>query len=543
MSEQLTSENFEEYLDKLRSHIKKQQDSGKKVYLIALSRKMPRVINWALNYLPVNKREDFRKTVDNCIYTTELAIPIVFKEPLPDNAYILILDDIIIKGDTLRNAVNDIFYITGINPDVWCFCVFNGVFAPLNVGSIELACNKGLTKLEAIETLESISKLICQHELPTDIEYPILHCSKEALGGAESAEESFHKLWHSLTVDKINYTIPSEESNRIKSHIKSYNIVFNEGSYNPYCNDFAKLRIFEAYDEYRIASFAPNLLSESMLNDSNLFSNEKYAYIWNVIQQEILTWHSSKEKTQGYNEVNNIYIHLSEGFEYRRDRLRMVIACYLFSLSSAIRGLTEFTRENQLTSRWLFNAHISVRDFQLLVGEKLATRLQDKFEEIIRGKELSNSIRTYVVLPESIVDYPFFELYIKQKNDFAEKYAQDSFESGNSALYKCLRSIFKAGYEHGLNKELSPFSPLNYESSTQETIAGLIDALIIAYYKRNSNYSPEQAKLLLNKEINEWLDYYIDRGYVIPRYQRVTDGHHTFFWRRFFHASHLMGTH
>ena len=103
MSKIIISEKFiqqvKDWWIKLFTHIKETQDQGKKPILIALSRKMPRFIEWFKSAKEFEDGPD-RNILNDLEITTELALPFILcgEDKNSDLLEFIIVDDIIIHG-------------------------------------------------------------------------------------------------------------------------------------------------------------------------------------------------------------------------------------------------------------------------------------------------------------------------------------------------------------------------------------------------------------------------------------------------------------
>lgn len=94
---------------------------GNKPVLIALSRKMPRFMDWFREKFCKETGIDLDLSIlDKVELTTELAIPFIWANDETDNLEFIILDDIIIHGTSLRYVAGDLHFLTNRKSHVSC---------------------------------------------------------------------------------------------------------------------------------------------------------------------------------------------------------------------------------------------------------------------------------------------------------------------------------------------------------------------------------------------------------------------------------------
>ena len=527
-----------------------------KVYLIALSRKMPRIINWYLrHYEDLNPetqehtaeiKERLRAIIDkDAIYASEIAIPLLFNKAEDlDRCCILVLDDIVLSGDSISSACDDVYYLTDIKPEIWCIYAYERAPMPENASleNIYVACG-GLDRCQSIARLRELAQLIRRYELPTDIEYPMVKISYK---GDSEKWEALRRDYREYTERNFEtYTIPAD-NNASSARIESYNVLIN-GRPTVYANDFSKLRFFHYTDEIRLALFTPNVINIEVLRRVSLFNAQQYRDIWKMVLERALQ--STPRATE-----EDADIFYGPAFEMHREKLLMVFANYLFSLSSGIRHFEDYINDtgcadqnNQEASSsngtdktpYLREVCLNVEedDLAILVGRELASEITQRINNIINNHIVSTSVHTYVNLPDMLVPEPLRARYNEAKYNVMTA-------GKNKSVQTDLTGIFRAAYdtENRFAQENEPlyngFPQVNSESMIQETIQGLLTYLSTFYLIGETTYSRREE---LEKDINEWLDIHIDSGEVIPRYIHVGSSDGRRFRRRYFHASHLFG--
>lgn len=500
----------------------------KTVYIISLSRKMPRIITWA-GKLAETTAQRLRDALDRCVYTTELAIPIVFQGKLdPQKNSILILDDVIINGETVSNTCSDIHYVTGIKPDFWCFCVYQRALMPLDAREAHLYSKELYSELEAANVLYSISSIISENELPTDLEFPILHIPRSA--DPHLAAEDFTE---DFTSDLRAYSLPDALPEAPRSLIPSRTLLTTGiGGYDMQATELEKARLFIYDDEYRLTLFAPTTLTENLLRESDLYTDPLYNRIWQTVSNAIRSCCPVGRQTpDGFGRVDS-------QFAYHRDRLRAITANYLFSLSTMLlryRSLRESMTEDGIrkTEQMRLAARISASDLALLFGPDVAEKILPDLQAIVHNDIISMRPIEFGTLPDTYAPEEYLTEYLGRKVMLAN-------DAEGHSLPKTILRMFAEAYRIVGKDKHDAFSSINAEKTIHETIHGLADALIGAALFR-SEILDEQKKTRIQREINRVLDLLIDMGIVIPRYQRVYNSSREYlYWRRYFHGSHML---
>lgn len=523
----MTREQVIAGIENLTDLIERLVSEDKTVYIISLSRKMPRIITWA-ERLAEPTAQRLRDALSRCVYTTELAIPIVFHGRLdPQKNSILILDDVIINGETVSNTCSDIHYVTGIKPDFWCFCVYKHALMPLDANKAHLYSNELYTELEAANVLHSISSIISENELPTDLEFPILHIPRSS--GSLSADD----FTEDFTSDLRAYRLPDALAEAPRSIVPSWTLLTTGiGGYDMQATELEKARLFIYDDEYRLTLFAPTTLTENLLRESDLYTDPLYNRIWQTVGNAIRSCCPvGRQTTDGFGRVDS-------QFAYHRDRLRAITANYLFSLSTMLlryRSLRESMTEDGIrkAEQMRLAARISASDLALLFGPGVAKRILPDLQAIVHNDIISMRPIEFGTLPDTYAPEEYLTEYIGQKVMLA-----NNAEGHN--LPKTILRMFAEAYRIVGKDKHDAFSSINAEKTIHETIHGLADVLIGAALFR-SEILDEQKKTKIQREINRLLDLYIDMGIVIPRYQRVYNSSREYlYWRRYFHGSHML---
>lgn len=490
-----------DWYNALTSYMSDCISNGRKVVVIALSRKMPRLLSWIMDsQLSVEQRRTLESLLksDFCIYTTEHGIPFVFNDSTLSEANVLILDDIIISGETIGSISDEVEYFIGKKPDYLSFYAYQDVQA----NSISECLPVTVDGQKPARKLASeFSNIIADHCLPVDMEFPILHWNMGTFTGDYSGFVEIIKDKY----DSARFYELGRPGNR------NFTLLVDSDAARQYNNDFAKVRIFEQTDGVKVVCYAPNVFSEVRLNSSDLFENSEYRAIWtSFLDNEIISDPVSRT-TDIIIDDDDRRRHL---VSQRRMHSLVVLANYLLSLSLLIReksnlGLLDYPA-----------VELRVDDLALITGSKLAPALTKIFNSIYERNITSTAKRMRVKLPSSIAPVGFSGLYrylttiILYESDSASEALTGIFARGLNLKEKHSDlTLFE------LNRVNSTFFLESYESLCERP--------------RKMMRSPE-GKL----EINRTIDDMIDNGLIVPLYYFVEKEPGNFYWRRFFRASH-----
>lgn len=488
-------------------------DPDKKIVIIALSRKMPRLLSWIKeNFLSEKEAEEFNALLSNpqCIYTTEHAIPFVFAENGMTNAEVLVLDDMFVTGETMQGVSDEIYALTKRRPYYLGFYTYAKDQKKREEGitlfgtNISTVLPKQLNKIgEAREMMRSFSRMIEESQMPIDIEFPILHIKSR----------NFESSVSERVIAELRSRQPEARyfRNDVNGQIRDFTQLIESDINRLFNNDFAKLRLFPHKEDARLVCYAPNILSDSQVMNPFLFANEKYRRLW----KNLLDTNTMPDP------VKDQYDHIIDDEDQLRHKLSMrlhkslvVFANYMFSLSMMIRQKHDYA-EALPDSK--YQVELRKEDLALLIGPHLADRYITNINDLYRDSITSDSLRQEINLPDLLA------------ND--NVMAEYSFLS-TSAIFKAntaeeaIHGIFTAAYSVCANfKEKNEFS-----------IKGVyvLESFQSLYNKPSVHLQGLNGEM----EVNKSIDHLIDQGFVVPTYERVKNENNTLYWRRFFRATH-----
>jgi hypoxanthine-guanine phosphoribosyltransferase len=481
----ILSTAIEQWHAKLLRYIESSLLEHKKVVVIALSRKMPRVLGLIENHF-LSSDEQSMSFLERCEVTTEHAIPFVLHQG--ENQEVIILDDIMNTGDTVQTVVNDVNEFTGNEPTV--FSLIQSEAVKSIEGARSCISGREVSKEQLADCFELITKKILEKGLPIDMEYPILCLDSQ----------TYSNIYNQLP-DKLRSAYPQSIQYRVSHKISdNYVLILEEETNKLYNNDFAKLRFYENEGTIKVVSFSANVLSEYNLRQESMFENLVYDRLWKVVWDEACRKRMKEDKWQA--QSSRVY------------RTLVVWANYLHSLSSFNRNKKNFS---SVTGD---EFQVLLKDLILILGNSLAKKILPEVNDILRKGEISPSTREFLKVPTCLVNeriskaYDFYKFTICRKSDTVDSALHEIFMMGGVLQKKA--------------EQLTP--PLDDDMPIQESFVSLVSSLRKGF--GFMSLSPE--------EIYHWIDQKIDEGRVVPRYERVKDEDGNAYWKRYFKYSPLV---
>lgn len=481
----ILSTAIEQWHAKLSRHIESSLLESKKVVVIALSRKMPRVLGLIKNHI-LSPDELSMSFLERCEVTTEHAIPFVLHQA--ENQEVIILDDIMNTGDTVQAVVNDVNEFTENEPTVFSL-IQSATVRPIE-GVRSCITGQVFSKEQLSDCFEFIARYILEEGLPIDMEYPIL-----CLNSKDNS-----KIYNQLP-DTLRIAYPQSIQYQVSHKLSdNYVLILEEETNKLYNNDFAKLRFYENEDTLKVVSFSANVLSEYDLRQESMFESPVYDRLWKIVWDEACRKRMKEDKWQA--QSSRVY------------RTLVVWANYLHSLSSFNRNKKNFS------SKTGDEFKVVLDDLTLILGGSLAKKMLPEVNDIIRKGEISPSTREFLKVPACLVHeriskaYDFYKFSICRKSDTVD-----------SALHEI---FMMAGTLQKNAEQLTP--PLDDNTPIQESFVSLVNSLRKGF--GSMSLSPEK--------IYHWIDQKIDEGKVVPRYERVKDEDGNAYWKRYFKYSPLI---
>ncbi len=501
------------WLKSLTLKLSEIKNTGREAIVVAISRKMPRMFEW----LSQQSGDELKKViqplspdpesqislknfVDDLHITTEYALPFLFKDKNPESYEVLVVDDIIIHGSTLRQVSSDIYALTAKLP------VASAIFRCSDVGTFPYADTSliddmiPLSRIEETRANQFISEAIMSSSLPMDMVYPIFYLSKY------ETEDIVSHIKSEFKATIKTYKLPGKGRNYSES------ILFTGGIDQAYNNDFVKCRVFNREDEETaMVCYAPNVIAEDVVMSKSFFKNDKYEELW----EEVFSSVEHVEPESLKNRINNVMTLFAaeRRIKDRRCISLVAFANYLCSLSTFNYILS------QSFSHSTCDVELSVKakDLELLLGRKVAGDVNNKINAILVNRLISPFDTEKIVVETTLCPDEYKDNYILHKDIIALQ---------SKELNKALEGIFQLQRDPArIGLFLSPsISP--EEAGIAESFPSLLDVL--------SNFKSVVEDLQV--EINKYIDTNIDCGQVSSFYAKTKTPANVTYIKRYFRA-------
>ncbi len=483
----------------LSAEIEKSIAVGKKVYIIALSRKMPRFFEWLRKEQPSEESKKLVSNLDikNVELTTEYAIPIIFYESCEkkneeENVDGIIVDDAIIFGGTANRVCREWMVASGKKP--MYASLFRSDSGSLVKDYVEkdVYSTEGRSFEELKKSLREISKCIYSSSLPVDIEFPIVRVSLPYFEIKEFIKNNAASTWRQYEI----------KSDMMPESLESYTLLLDSERLGDSGNDIAKIRIFNKGDKSVLEIIAPHSIALDSLEKKD-FLGDTYKRVLELVIDRVGI--SENMESQQRYESEDL---LPASLYVRKKSLMIVWVNYLLSLSTFIRNKKYVLPDN-------IEMHIDVSDVALILGNELANELVGPLNELLQGND-------YVTLNEPSVALPIYINPPTLKGIYARNVVMSM--SPEAGVDKNLDEIYGVSYFSGPLYNHVPFRNLIGHHLIGETYDSLRVHLNIFHYN-----DP-----LLEEKINKWIDKRIDESCISPKYEMIRGSDGREYFRRFF---------
>lgn len=482
--------------------------ANKKVYIIALSRKMPRFFDWLAKSIPSTEVRLLLDVIkkEEVEITTEYAIPLIFEESERKNVKVagIIADDVIIFGAT-ANKVGSIWkaffqeypYLLALYRSNQA----NLIISLENDYSIKM---KRTTLTQLKDIIGYISEKILSSSLPVDMEYPLIHLNKPYL-------EVKNYIMSNIPSNWIKYTVKSQ---MIENASESLSIVLEDSKKDGYTNDFAKIRLFDKGKDCCLEIIAPSAIKLTDLYSSQLFSRESddnavnYNSAWQSIfisyGKDLESLKSRWKTTEKDNRTDESAVYSSF------ISLLIVWAEYLYSLAA-------FVKNYDLIVPTDSSCKIDSNDLNLILGKSKALNIKSHLDEIITKKSFIVTYFSQAALPDYVNPRQMRDLYLKN--------VASALKPGTS-VNSNLDLLFNVSHFSSLIISLISKRDRFGHHCFGETYESILHRLNLYHY--------DDSNVLA--KVNEWIDLRIDESRIAPKYEIVMGSDNTPYFRRFFLA-------
>ncbi len=515
-----TTDNWKRHLI---DFVKKANLEGRSVVVIAIARKMARLFEYYRktdSYLDLLFDKSKSTSTLNYIIT-EHAIPLCLAQVNQQQTEIIILDDLIISGDTVESVTENVYHLSGIKPNIIAMAATYPINYKFQFGQVlyPVICESKLKNPDILDK-EEIPAFTAKNNWDIislgksiDLEHTILKIKGDFSYLKYQSEKILAILQKTFEKDTVVYPV----SHRIPGGQESlsFSIIFDKNSKYRINDDFSKIRIFIGEEGISITSYTPNYWDESILEDDSVrFGVKALNQIWEEVRSNLLPL-----KMLGNPASTDIKkIRMSREFKQRVEQTAVVIANYLLSFESVmiIKSLlqdafTQIIGENP-------NFEISSGDMSLLMGSNIANKYQPRLKEVIA----QDTVNRFIIYNKSLEE----EIRIKPltPSDKNDDYRKEKLQMCHlsSSVPMALTLIF---YTMWKSFGLINNSIREDRIKVGETFESLYETLSIFFSKDD-----------LLEEIHKWIDTNIDLGVVVPKYEYFIDRLGYRVWRRYFRA-------
>lgn len=495
----------------------------KKVFIVTIARKMARLFEYYQihNAKLCEFMDTFRKDVT---VITEHAIPCELNECSIDDTEIIVVDDLIVYGTTVKNVTENIYYLTGIRPKVIamaaakrqndniqdnskCFRCADLVFPDAHTDNHYFLSQNQVAAFTAKNgwDIVSLGKSI-------DLEFPILKLKADNINWnifERKGNRYAHDFFKSQSYYLIRHHIPYTEKS-----IANYTISLDHYFDIPPNNDFNKLRFFASETELSVVSYAPVIWYEKPFASMppQLPIDEMQTCVW------IMRGLFYKDEPKAVIDDRVMASIYADRYIISMERTLILWLNYLVSLYSI--GMVKGEVEAMLSDITSLPSQLTldIKDVALLVGPKVAYKVFPLLKDILESAKGRRN--TFVIggNRQPGVEQPLIPA--QKIEEYRRSTREDVLMSGTS--YIALSLIF--------NRLWNQFGRLNnFTREDKIHIGETVDSLFVTL--RNVFIAPD-----LKMQINRWLDTNIDLGAVVPKYDYSETEVSRRTWRRYFRA-------
>ena len=506
------------WVENLSNLISRLQSEHKDVIIVAMARKMPRLIE-------VMKRESPHASIlDNLNYISEQVLPYALRNFSSNRQSIVIVDDAVYYGSTLKQTAGYISKITDARPHI-CPVAFSEVVGSFPNTEIYRSENNVILEKNIPFFTTQNAKRIIELRRPIDVEFPILRFklhseTPSASVLKERMRDTISDVFKNEDVYPVEHLVEKqvEKNQQEKDYIVNLNILPKKGTfYDRWNKDFCKMRMYISKQELQVVAYAPGILSENALTEPQpLFSDNRIQQLWEDVQAcKMAVWPNTQDEDLLINR-------LKEAYEKQCVRSKAIwanyLASFLYLLEQKESLFSVITR--MFGADVVHTAGFSEEDTRLLLPIELVGPITDSlnrcFEDGRKSDNVFYGLHSAVLANQELIPEEYM-------NDYEAKIRKGwqhshTVEEALSVMFSNQHFFISDGVLG--NDSLQ---------STQRLRFG------ITYTAMEKNLAFPVGINGLWYSIHKWIDKNIDEGTVKPKYERVVvDGNA--YWLRMFRA-------
>lgn len=510
------------WVETLSELIQEQKSKNKKVELVAMSRKMPRI-------LEVIKKKNYGHIFENLQVNTEHVLPYFLEEFKPEQQCIVIVDDAMYYGSTIKQITSYIHRIKSVKPYVIPVALSEMVgdlpyaeILPKKYENNVIKEEDNVIKEKNIPFFTTQNaKHIIELGRPIDMEFPILRFK---VNPAKLHGEKLSEVLTKYFPDEDDYVYPISHQIKGKnekkwSYISNYNILPKEGTqYDHWNKDFSKMRIFVSDQSVQVVAYAPGILSESVLTgNETLFSNNRIEELWEKVRDyKMASWPEGDEE-------DSVTKSLRDSYRMQCVRSKTIWANYLASFlyllkqkKAICKAISEVFEDEVLNT-----ASFAEEDTRQLLPPQLVSEITNSLTKCFREN----------LAEDGGVFYGLHSEVLASQELIPEECKADYVEKNRKGWQRC--SMVKEALSIMFANQLFIINDGGLGNDSVRRTQRLRFGVTYTALKNNLAFPLGIDRLW--KDIHKWIDKNIDEGTVKPSYERVVmDGNA--YWLRMFRA-------
>lgn len=506
------------WIDALSTVARKAIAEHKRVVVIAIARKMARLLKF---YIAVDSRLQFlldHKTEISVI--TEHSIPLCMDSATPDSTEVIILDDLVVFGDTVETVYEYVYCFTGIRANIIAMAASRKFRSSLKKKNVVYPVlddpnNPDIlpdSLIQAYTVRNSWDIVSLGHSI--DLEHTILRIQTDSSLTEEETAEKLKAALASEFPDSYVYII-SHENPFTGRKVYSVSVVFNTGGREIINSDFSKLRFYISPGEVSVVCYAPNIWDIPVMADNALrFNTPGLVDIWLSLRDTLTSVTPSPDATYE-SDLEKKFI--TEEFRDRVEHSAVVMANYLVSFDSLCLKKDKLRKvfESVFVVKPVFE--ICDDDLTLIVGAEMAAHIVPQLR--IAFTVATDEVKTYMrtTLPHEELVAPLVPQL--ERESYMEERILDIFLTAN--IYSALSLIF--------NRLSEKFGLVDKRREDRIKVGETFDSLF-------NTLSERYPRKDMMEYVHRWIDSRIDLGVVVPKYEYTMSPLGFKVWRRYFRA-------
>lgn len=486
-------------------------DQGKEVVFVAMSRKMPRLIEMVNKKFPDGDLNKFQ-------FVSEQVLPYILSNFKSERQRIVIADDAMYYGSTINRISGYIRALTSVKPYV-CPVAVSEVVGPLSHADVLQSQENSIQVQDIPFFTTQNAEWILRLNRPIDVEFPILHfdISLVPSKNKEMIENVLEEKFPNNDIYSIEHHVLDE-----REPVCNYNVLPKQGSaFDRWNKDFCKMRFFVSDQSVQVVAYAPGILPEAILNDSQqLFSDERIQQLWDEIKSyKVMLWPETLPEEFQKDLLVNRY---QTAYNTQCIRSKIIwanyLASYLYLLEQkeSICSVISSVYGIEIARQGFFCEEDTRLLLPPIIVKQITESLNLFFNEGCKENSVFHGSHSSVLANQELIP---------------EEYLNDYSKIVNRGLQRCrtadeaLSVVFSSQHFFITNGRLTT----DALQLTQRLGFG------ITYTALENKLSFPIGINGLWRSIHRWIDKNIDEGTVKPKYERVVrDG--AAYWLRMFRA-------